>query len=80
MDGEVGSSAAGVLHAQPPLLITADEVAGMLDISTRTLWRLVSSKKVVPPVKLGGSTRWRRADVEAWVASGCPTPGQRSRG
>ncbi len=80
MDGEFERTTAGVPHAQPPLLIAADEVAGMLDISTRTLWRLVSAKKVVSPVKLGGSTRWRRADIEAWVASGCPIPVQKARG
>ena len=63
-----------------PLLITAEEVAGMLDISTRALWRLVSARKIVLPVKFGGNTRWRRADVEGWVASGCPTPGRAARG
>ena len=80
MDGEFERTTAGVSRALPPLLIAADEVAGMLDISTRTLWRLVSAKKIVSPVKLGGSTRWRRADIEAWVASGCPSPAQKSRG
>jgi excisionase family DNA binding protein len=70
----------GVLTASGPLLIAADEVAGMLDISTRTLWRLVSAKRIVAPVRLGGSTRWRRAEVEAWVAAGCPVPGRAERG
>lgn len=56
---------AGVTLAQPALLVTAEDVAGLLDISTRTLWRLVSAGKIVPPLKLGGSTRWRRADIEA---------------
>ncbi len=80
MDGEVGRTTTGVPNAQAPLLIAADDVAGMLDISTRTLWRLVSANKIVPPIKLGGSTRWRRVDVETWVASGCPSPAQKSRG
>ena len=52
----------------------------MLDISTRTLWRLVSGKRIVAPLKIGGSTRWRRAEVEAWVAAGCPVPGRGERG
>jgi excisionase family DNA binding protein len=69
-----GSNGGAVSTASGLLLIAADEVAAMLDISTRTLWRLVSAKRVVAPVRIGGSTRWRRAEVEAWVAAGCPTP------
>ncbi len=80
MDGEHEPTAAAPLLVQAPLLVTADEVAGMLDVSTRTLWRLVSARKIVPPLKLGGSTRWRRADIEAWVASGCPAQRRTSRG
>ena len=80
MRSEFGDPAAGPGTAQAPLLITADEVAAMLDISTRTLWRLVSARKVVLPVKLGGSTRWRLAEVESWVASGCPIPALGPRG
>ena len=68
-----------VSTAPAPLLITAEEVAGMLDISTRTLWRLVSARRIVAPLKIGGSTRWRRAEIEAWVAAGCPGPGRGER-
>lgn len=53
------------------ILLKADEVAQMLSISTRTLWRLVSVKKFPAPVRVGGSTRWRAADVEAWIGGGC---------
>jgi excisionase family DNA binding protein len=55
-----------------PLLLTADQVAGMLQVSPRTLWRLVSAQKVVGPVRIGGNTRWRRDEVEQWIGSGCP--------
>lgn len=74
MENATEAIPAGATLAQPALLVTAEDVAGLLDISTRTLWRLVSAGKIVPPLKLGGSTRWRRADIEAWVASGCPAP------
>jgi excisionase family DNA binding protein len=53
------------------VLLKADEVAQMLAISTRTLWRLVSVKKCPAPVRVGGSTRWRASEVEAWVESRC---------
>ncbi len=53
------------------LLLKAEEVALMLSVSTRTLWRLVSTKKFPEPVRVGGSTRWRTTDVENWIAGGC---------
>lgn len=54
------------------LLVTADEVAALLGISTRTLWRLCSGGRCPTPLRLGGNTRWRRSEVELWVAQGCP--------
>ncbi|MBA3483698.1 MAG: helix-turn-helix domain-containing protein [Pirellulales bacterium] len=56
---------------QGALLLKAEEVAQMLAISTRTLWRLVSTAGFPQPLKLGGSTRWRAAEVTAWVEKGC---------
>jgi excisionase family DNA binding protein len=60
--------------SESPLLLTAGQVAQLIQVSPRTLWRLVSSNKVVRPVKVGGATRWRRAMVEQWIAAGCPEP------
>jgi predicted DNA-binding transcriptional regulator AlpA len=54
------------------LLIPAERLASMMNISTRTLWRLLSAKKLVEPVRIGGSVRWRLQEVERWVAEGCP--------
>jgi predicted DNA-binding transcriptional regulator AlpA len=51
-----------------PLLIKADEVAHLVSISTRTLWRLVSAGQFPRPVQVGRSTRWRVADVEDWIS------------
>jgi excisionase family DNA binding protein len=53
------------------MLLKADEVSQMLAISTRTLWRLVSTKRFPAPVRLGGSTRWRASDVKSWVEGHC---------
>lgn len=57
-----------------PVLLTADETAQLVAVSTRTLWRLLSAGKFPRPVRVGGSTRWRRAEVEKWVCEGCPDP------
>ena len=53
-------------------LLTAQDVAEMLDIGRSTLYRLKSSGKVPRPVKIGGSVRWRRAEIKAWIEAGCP--------
>jgi predicted DNA-binding transcriptional regulator AlpA len=57
-----------------PALISANELADLLQISTRTLWRLRSAGKLVEPIKLGGSTRWRVDEVQKWISAGCPVP------
>jgi excisionase family DNA binding protein len=69
-DDRLNQSPASGAHES--LLLTADEVAQLLGISTRTLWRLCSAGRCPPPLRIGGNTRWRRAEVECWVAEGCP--------
>lgn len=54
-----------------PLLLTAAQVARLLQISLRTLWRLRSGRKLPLPVNLGSAVRWRREEVLEWVANGC---------
>jgi excisionase family DNA binding protein len=53
-------------------LITAAELAELMQISPRTLWRLLSAGKIIQPIRIGGSTRWRLREVEEWIAAGCP--------
>jgi excisionase family DNA binding protein len=55
-----------------PLLVRADEVARMMGVSERTLWRLLSAGKIPQPVRIGRSTRWRLAEIREWIAGGCP--------
>ncbi|GIW86426.1 MAG: hypothetical protein KatS3mg108_0750 [Isosphaeraceae bacterium] len=54
------------------VLISADEVATMLGVSERTLWRLLSAGKLPEPVRIGRNTRWRAAEVRDWIERGCP--------
>ena len=61
----------GATGSGSPRLIKAAEVAALVAISTRTLWRLVSVGRFPEPVRVGGSTRWRLADVERWIQQGC---------
>jgi len=57
-----------------PVLITAEELAEMLRISTRTLWRQLSAGQLIEPVRIGGSTRWPLEKVHQWIEEGCPPP------
>ena len=58
--------------ATTPKLINAEELARLMQISERTLWRLLSGRKLPQPVRIGRNTRWRLAEVEQWIERGCP--------
>lgn len=53
-------------------LLSADEAATMAGVGRRTWWRYVSSGKAPGPVRLGGVVRWRKTELAAWIAAGCP--------
>ena len=54
------------------LLMDIADLAREIKVSERHVRRLAISGKLPPPVRLGRSVRWRRADVERWVAAKCP--------
>jgi excisionase family DNA binding protein len=58
----------------PSLLITLDELARMMGVSKRTIARRSADGSIPRPVRIGGATRWRRHEVEAWIDAGCPSP------
>ena len=55
-----------------PVLLTIRELAKILKISQRSIWRLVSSGKLIQPLHIGGSIRWRQDEVFKWIERGCP--------
>lgn len=55
-----------------PELLTVDAVAALLSVSTRTVRRMADSGQMPRPVRLASLIRWRRDDVEQWLAAGCP--------
>jgi predicted DNA-binding transcriptional regulator AlpA len=59
------------------LLVGAKELARIMDISTRTLWRLLSKGELIEPIRVGGNTRWRLEQIRRWIAEGCPAPAVR---
>ncbi len=52
-----------------PKLLTVNDVAKLLKLSTRSVWRLVAANAIVKPIRIGGSIRWRASDVTTWLAS-----------
>ena len=59
------------IESPRPLLLNVDEVANILGICSRTVWRLHDSGQMPQCIRLGRSVRWRRSDIEAWVGSNC---------
>jgi excisionase family DNA binding protein len=59
-------------HAISPQLLTALDVAVLLGISKRQVWRLASAGQLPGRVKLGRLVRWRQADIQKWIEAGCP--------
>ena len=59
-----------------PILIDVGELAKILRLSPRTVWRLANCGKIPAPLKIGGSRRWRRGDVEQFIAGGCKPVGK----
>lgn len=58
------------------MLVPIGDVAAMLALSRRTVFRLADAGKLPPPLRIGGSLRWRLADVRQWIADGCPIVAQ----
>lgn len=50
-------------------ILTLDEVAQYLKAGKRTVYRLVQ-KGEIPGFKLGGTWRFRRAELDRWIAAG----------
>ena len=49
-------------------ILTLDEVAAYLKAGKRTIYRLAAEGKL-PAFKLGGTWRFRRSDLDEWIAA-----------
>ena len=66
--------------AEPPptssteaaLLVGRLEAARLCAVSPASWDRLTAAGKTPRPIKLGERVVWRRTDLEAWTAHGCP--------
>ena len=51
--------------------ISVKETGLIIGLGVRTVYRLRDGGKMPQPLRIGGSVRWRRAELEAWIADGC---------
>lgn len=54
-------------------IFTLEEVAAYLKAGKRTIYRLAQDGKV-PAFKLGGSWRFRRAELDRWIVASIENP------
>lgn len=60
--------------SEQKLLVPVKEAAAMLSIGESTFWREVRAQRLPAPIKIGGTTRWRVADLQARVGGPATAP------
>ena len=58
--------------AATPLLVNTKTASALLGICTRRLW-VLTNMNAIPSRKIGRSVRYSLAELNAWIASNCPT-------
>lgn len=51
--------------------IPAKVLAEILGVDVRTVHRYKSAGKLPKPIRFGGNVRWRRQDIDDWLAGAC---------
>lgn len=69
-----------VARSGEALLISAEDLAHLLGVSKRQVWRLRSRGDLIEPIKIGSTTRWPLDTVRAWITAGCPRPNDQING
>ena len=49
------------------MLMTVREVANVLHVSVRSVWRLSAAGEIPRPIAVGGSKRWVARQIEKYV-------------
>jgi excisionase family DNA binding protein len=58
-----------------PKLITKAELARMLQLSQRTVYRMAQEKRLPAPIRLGSAIRWRQDTITEWIENDCQPVG-----
>lgn len=59
-------------------ILTIKEVADYLKVTERTIYRLAAAKRI-PAFKVGGMWRFRKADIDSWIAAQFQNAGGQAR-
>lgn len=60
-------------------MLTVAEVAAMLSIGVRSVWRKSQDGRLPPPIKMTGSTRWAKSTIQDWLAEKASAAQKQSR-
>lgn len=55
------------------MLVGANELAEMLSVSPRHIWRMKSAGKLPKSINFGRCVRWVLSDIHLFIEMGCPT-------
>ncbi len=50
-------------------LLTVNQLAETLQVSVRTVWRLVSMDQLPKPIYIGRLARWKAKSIRNWIDS-----------
>ena len=64
------------VDATERLALSAREVAELLGVSQRHVWKLMASGRIPKPFRLGRAVRWNYALLRRWCDAGCPSVDQ----
>lgn len=66
------ASSASPAQSEPAALVDVNYVGHVyLGCSSRHVYRMADAGKMPAPLKIGALVRWRRAEIEKWIADGC---------
>jgi excisionase family DNA binding protein len=63
------------VNEQSDEILTIEEVAAYLKAGRRTVYRLAANGQI-PAFKLGGTWRFRRTELDRWIAARIGTQGE----
>jgi predicted DNA-binding transcriptional regulator AlpA len=62
------------VQATTPAVYDVGDLAALLLISERQVWRLSDRGAIPGRIHIGRSARWLRTTIDRWLADGCPRP------
>lgn len=61
------------METEQPLLLTYRDVCQILNIGKNSFFTMRQTGRFpIQPIRLGGSVRYDRRQVERWIDAGCP--------